>query len=196
MCAVVKTDGGVPVYEDYEVAINLSSDMDQCLLHSARHGRTGVYRARSRLTRRWCWLVTLPCHPLLKGLFQCNLFPWDAGVQHCIFSNHCRAAATQYCLDGILVTGETEQYSQLGNDIKQNVHLCVKREKNPNCLQAVVNNFWGRVDGVGTQLLNLEIQMIDLAQAGNSPDSAMMLGTSHFMLPCSCKMREQIVSES
>lgn len=131
MCAVVKTDGGVPVYEDYEAAINLSSDMDQCLLHSARHGRTGAYGARSRLTRRWCWLVTLPCHHLLKGLFQCNLFPWDAGVQHCIFSNHCRAAATQYCLDGILVTGETEQYSQLGNDIKQNVHLCVKREKNP-----------------------------------------------------------------
>lgn len=67
--------------------------------------------------------------------------------------------------------------------------------KNHKCLQAIVNNFWGRVDGVGIQLLKLEIQMIDLAQARNSPDIAMMLGTSHFMLPCSCKTYEQIVSE-
>lgn len=131
MYTVVKTDGSVPVHEDYKVAINLSSDMDQCLLHSVRHGRTGAHRAQSPLTRRWCWLVTLPCHQLLKGLFQCNLLPWDAGVQDCIFSNHCRAAATQYYLDGILVTGEREQYLQLGNYIKQNVHLCVKSEKKP-----------------------------------------------------------------
>ena len=131
MCTVVKTDGGVPVYEDYKAAINLSSDMDQCLLHSTRHGRTGAHRAPSRLTRRWCWLITLPCHQLLKGLFPCNLLPWDAGVQYWVFSHHCRAAATQYYLDGRLVTGETEQYLQLGNDVKQNVHLCVKSEKKP-----------------------------------------------------------------
>lgn len=42
MCAVVKTDGSVPVYEDYKVAINLSSDTDECLLHSVRCRRSGA----------------------------------------------------------------------------------------------------------------------------------------------------------
>lgn len=60
MCAVVKTDGSVPVYEDYKVAINLSSDADECLLHSVRCRRTGAHRAQYLLTRRWCWQVTLP----------------------------------------------------------------------------------------------------------------------------------------
>lgn len=62
------------------------------------------------------------------------------------------------------------------------------------CLQAIVNSFRGRVDGVVVQLLLSVIQTIDLARAENTPDIAMMLGTSHFMLPCSCKMHEQIVS--
>lgn len=80
MCTVVKTDGGVPVYEDYKVAIKLFSDMDQCLLHPACRRRAGAHRALYELTRRWCWPVTLPCHQLLKRLLQCNLLPWDAGV--------------------------------------------------------------------------------------------------------------------
>lgn len=79
--------------------------------------------------------VVLAGHPALPSVIKSIIPVWlvalDAGVQQRNFSNHCRAAATQYYLDGILVTGETEQYFQLGNYIKPNVHLCVKNEKNP-----------------------------------------------------------------
>lgn len=112
---------------------------------SLTHGRTGAHQAWSPLARGWCWLVTLPCHQVLKWLFQCNLLLWDEGVLRCIFSNHCRAAATQYYLDDILVTAETEQYLQLKNYIKP--PLCWER-KNHKYLQVIVNNFMGNADGV------------------------------------------------
>lgn len=67
--------------------------------------------------------------------------------------------------------------------------------KNHKCLQTNVNYFRGRVDAVGIQLLKLEIQITDLAQAGNSLDIAITRGTSHFMLPCFCKTCKQIVTE-
>lgn len=42
MCTVVETDGGVPVYEDYKIAIKLFSDMDRCLLHPVCRGGQGI----------------------------------------------------------------------------------------------------------------------------------------------------------
>lgn len=60
------------------------------------------------------------------------------------------------------MTAKTQWYLKLGNYIKQNVHLCIKSEKeNHKFLQAILNNFKGRVEGVGIQLL--EMQMIDPA---------------------------------
>lgn len=46
------------------------------------------------------------------------------------FPNHRKTDVAWYCLDGILVTGETEQYLKLENHIKLIVHLCFKIEKN------------------------------------------------------------------
>lgn len=60
------------------------------------------------------------------------------------------------------MTAETQWYLKLGNYIQQNVHLSIKSEKeNHKSLQAILNNFRGRVDGVGIQLL--EMQMGDPA---------------------------------
>lgn len=131
LCTLVKTDGGVPVYEDYKVTISFPQTWINASFTRHVMGGQGLSELCSSVPEGGAGWSPCLVMSYWKNYSSVTCCP---GMQMCstvFFSKHCRTAPIQYYLDGTLVTGETQQFLQLGKNIKQNVHLCVKSEKKP-----------------------------------------------------------------